>query len=202
METNKVITILASYGVLIWMMITAFQVWLTFRMTQIMSRQTKADFSLSNIVLGCTFCEDWFREIVAVAPEILEDTQFEFILSFDVHNRNAGNGSISKPHLFLKFGNDNPEYKVSPITKVTQKEAATNILDKDKVDYGNTIFLRGGEFKNIELKYVVKNNKNLHSFLCKNIEKAIYHLEFKDNFERSNRIYISNITATDNVARY
>lgn len=189
-----------SLSTVILVIITAIYVWFTYRMSSFMAKQITPKIEISNIVLGDEFSEDGFKKERENNPEQNKRrTYFEFKLLFDIYNKGAGNGSIEKPILVMKFVNDNFRYKLSPKTKETHREnkreyGGMTTWDEITNDLGGSIFLRGGEIQKIELEYYINNcSGNLLEHIQNNLGSLEYQLEYKDSLGDDNKIKINKI---------
>ncbi|MDD5638559.1 MAG: hypothetical protein PHO28_01460 [Candidatus Pacebacteria bacterium] len=180
--------------------ITGIYAYFTQRMANLMAKQVISDIKISNVVLGTPFVENWFLERLKEHPgEIKEDSYFKFKLLFDVYNKSSSSGSIEKPVLILKFANDNFEHMVSPNTKESWseklEESGSMTTYRTVVnDFGGAIFLNGGEFQKIELKYTLYNfSQELLAHIKKNLKFLEYFIEYSDNLENKHQFKILKI---------
>lgn len=183
-----VIDFLNDYATLILVVITGIYAYFTYKMAKIMAKQVIADIKIFNKVCISSFLEKQIEQIS-------KGSYFEFNLLFDIRNKSAGNGSIDKPILILKFINDNFEYKVFPITKYTEwKKVDANTTEGNTTDFGGTIFLRGGESQKIELKYTLYDfNDDLLKHIKENLNSLEYYIKFTNNLGKNYLLKINNI---------
>lgn len=204
--STTIITIVSSvaktinqYSTLILVIITGFYAWATFRMMKIMTKQVVADLQISNVRLGSVFVENWFKKGL---KEGREESNAYFGLVFDITNRSAGAGSIEKPVLILKFKNNIKEYRKRPITKDSEFEREEGFIQHYKtVDSGGTIFLRGGDSENIELRYFFVLSKEFLNKLKDKPDLLEYYIRFKDNLGKKYQIKIKNIQSETSIFR-
>lgn len=188
---------LNDYATLILVIITGIYAYFTYKMAKIMSKQVVADIKIFNKVCISSFLEKR-------TEQISKNSYFEFNLFFDIRNRSAGNGSIDKPILILKFNNDNFQYKIPPIIKDTEWEKIDDCRSEGNIiDLGGTIFLRGGESQKIELKYVLRNfSSDLLKHIKENLNSLEYYIKFTDNLGKNYLIKINNIKSEQEARGY
>jgi len=190
--------------------ITGIYAYFTQKMANLMAKQVISEIKVSNVILGTPFIEDWFLEKLKAQPnEIDKNSYFEFKLLFDVYNKSSSSGSIEKPTLILKFINDNFEYKIFPITKESWSEKleesgpmATSTYRTVINDLGGAIFLSGGDFQKIELKYALYNfSDELLKHIRENIPFLEYYIEFCDNLENKYHLKVQKIQPEQDTFR-
>ena len=183
--------------------ITGIYAYFTQKMANLMAKQVISEIKVSNVILGTPFVESHFLKKIEEQPnEIDKNSYFKFKLLFDVYNKSSGSGSIEKPTLILKFINDNFEYKIFPITKkpwsVEDSGPIINYVD----DLGRVIFLKGGEFQKIELKYTLSNfSQELLKHIRENISFLEYYIEFCDNLENKHHLKVQKIQPEQDTFR-
>lgn len=183
--------LLYEYATLILVIITGWYAFQTHKMASIMKKQVVPDIRLSNIVLGSTFAESYFN-----VERISEPYYCNFILLFDVRNRSAGSGCIDKPTLSLTFKNPPFQYIIPPITKKTKSTPSAlnpRVSVSEIIDYGGTIYLRGGESLKIELGYYTYLKGEVLKHIRENCDSLEYRIDFTDNLGKSHSLRIDDV---------
>lgn len=198
---NKTLSFFNKYANLLLVIITGIYAFYTHRMVSIMGRQTNSDIQVSSIKLKSSFNvvkngESNFDKILIHDAEKLSSENLDFYISFDIYNRSSCSGSISKPKLIIKVNGFN--YEIQPKTKFFEdKYSGGQYIGEVENDLGATIYLRGGEYKNVELEYhtnLVNKEFTKHfieSMQNSKVKKADvkYFLKYKNNlgklFEKS-----------------
>lgn len=199
---------LNNYATLILVFITAVYAYFTYRMVKIMARQTTSDIRTSNIIIGSPFIENWFLERVKNRPEqVSKNSFFEFKLLFDIYNRSSGSGSIEKPVLIIRFKDDGFEYEIYPVTKESyqtdiRKEGAMTTYRIVENDFGGAIFLRGGEFQKVELKYTLDDlPKELLTHIKEKTNSIEYFIRFNDNLNKKYLLKVKEVRPVEKTYR-
>jgi len=186
-----------QYATLILVIITAIYAYFTYKMARLMRKQVVADIRVSNLILGSSFEESWFKVYVKDPPKnIYGGTHCEFKLLFDVRNRSSGSGCIDKPTLVFKFRNDGFQYSVPPITKSIRWIPYPNnpsASESETTDYGGTIYLRGGESQKIELEYETQLNEELLKHIKETPNSFEYWIKFTDNLGKNYSLKIIDV---------
>lgn len=191
---GKTLEFVNTYAMLILVIITGFYAWATYRMAKIMKGQVVPNIQISNIKVGTNIVEEYFQK------SLKEEKNIERIilkLSFNIANENAGAGSIEKPNLILRFKNHTVEYEFEPLTK-SNKFIRQNgpFAEYDEINSGKTIFLKGGDSQNIELKYPTSRDLEKDKKIIEKLKEGDlleYSIKYKDNFRKKHRIKIKDI---------
>jgi hypothetical protein len=209
MENCDILTIQAITTIIL-VLITGFYACITYKMEKVMSKQTVADIQVSNIIIGSTFAEKWFRDRLIEKPEEFCNVSYiKFVLLFDVRNKGLGNGSIDKPKLILKFTNDNFEQKVDPVIEETLKQNETTdgsftTWTTTVEDLGGTIFLRGGDSKKVKIEYDfydIEMDKKLSTHIKEKLDFLEYYIRYTDNLGKTSLIKIENIEEEEKIRK-
>lgn len=191
--------LLNEYATLILVIITGWYAFQTHKIASIMRKQVVPDIRLSNIVLGSSFAESYFS-----VERIKEDSFCKFILLFDVQNRSGGSGSIDKPTLNLIFKNSRFRFTIPPIIKqrkLVHNSLHPNVQKSEIIDYGGTIYLRGGESLKIELKYCAYLKGEILKHIKDDFNSLEYQIDFSDNFGKSHFMRIDDVKGLAQLER-
>lgn len=193
---------LNKYSNLLLLIITAVYAGFTYKMISVMRYQFTSDIKLGNKKLGSSLEDDWFKEMIKQHPEQLKNSAIRCKLCSDVFNKKPGNGSISKPNLIIKFS-DGYKIKLEPRTKEYNEERIDeNTKQCWEDDLGSSVFLRGGEFLNIELEYeTYQLSEDLIDHMIKSSGNAEYYIEYLDNEGKKYAVKLNGAKPLDSVGR-
>ncbi len=164
--------------------VTIVYVVFTYRMQKIASKQITADIKISDIILKSSL--ERYKKDTEDLKKITTNNFSYFHLFFDVSNRGVGKGSIEKPILVLKIDSD--EWKINPkrkeLTGSSYQEKPWMISQNFYKDLGGTIYLKGGDYKKIELEYRFSfgEDEEFVRAFKDNPNSLKYYIKYKDNF--------------------
>jgi len=172
---------------LVLVIITGFYAHQTREMAKMTAYQMKSDLKMSDINLVSCFNrkyengESALTRIKKGPISILINQDYDFYLSFKIFNKSSCSGSIEKPLLVLSIKNS--EFSFLPQVKFY------NSKTDSIVDNGATVFLRGGDFQVVDVKYTNDQMGNewtrkLIEFIkSSNVksEEIDYFIKYKDN---------------------
>ncbi len=186
---------ISAGATIILVVITAFYAWFNFQMAIIMKDQIVADIKIESVTLESQLETDWFQERLRKWPENIDiHSSTDYRLYLYVSNRKSGNGSIMKPNLILRFGNNGKEFVAAPKTKSYEyQRESTGATRVEARDLGKALFLRGGESIGVELKYELKNSKQFIDCLIGHIDKLEYFIQYQDNLGKKFIATIKNV---------
>ncbi|GEM_PF-2270607 len=183
---NNYAPLIQAIASVIAVIVTAVLVWITLRyarsthkMQKIMEKQILAEIELHNLRLQTNLIQERFLERLGSSEGPIKCN-----LLFDIYNKNSGSGSIKKPKLFLTGENGNFEQEIPTFIRTGD--------DEQKV-----VFLRGGEYKTVELSYYLGTLGDPQRDLCTNIRSNFnslkWHIRYRDNLGNDYKLPINRI---------
>jgi hypothetical protein len=158
---NNYAPLIQAVASVIAVIVTAVLVWITLRyarsthkMQKIMEKQILAEIELYDLCLRTNI-----NEMGKYIPDKEPDIKCK--VSFDIYNKNSGNGSIKKPELFLRSRNNDFELSIPTYIRTGDDEQ-------------KSIFLRGGEYRPVELSYLRVISGNSNQAIRENMQKKIF----------------------------
>ena len=165
---------ITAFATIVLAVLTAGYLYITYRLSQLTSKQITSDIKLSRIYT----CSNTYFLPSIKKGDIIDGDEIKIFLSFNAFNSNVGPGSFERPILQLFKGN-----------KLVLRIYPTEPLE-DQI-----VYLVGGEDKKIVQRYIVKLRKDhpdderlFRDLADDRLPFITYQLAYRDNTGRNHMI--------------